>query len=382
MSDLDVDDYELGVDESRDELLGVQKDERVAIIRTSDRGGFRRCRRRWGWQSHLRGNLTTIESISPLWFGSGMHFAWEDMHGHQKYDHPKEAFVDYVRATRKAAKLSGLHLPHDWQELTQLGIGMLEYYADIWIPARDPLKTLIVDGKPQVEVNALVPIPIKSPHYDRVLYAVTLDRVVENEYGNIGIVDYKTAKRFQTHFFQTDPQISAYCWLGAQIYERPIDFFIYQQHRKDVPVPPRALATGGISTAKGQLTTHGLYRRSLINLYGAVLNAPKANVDYLNRLAEEEDENQDRFVRRDKIFRNAFQAESEGTKLLLELEEMLNPDLPLYPNPTRECGHMCSFSNACVSMDDGGDWEYELQIGFRQKDADFDHWRKYLPERT
>jgi hypothetical protein len=32
-------------------------------------------------------------------------------------------------------------------------------------------------------------------------------------------------------------------------------------------------------------------------------------------------------------------------------------------------------------MDDGSDWEYDLDISFRKKEADFDHWRKYLPER-
>jgi hypothetical protein len=31
-------------------------------------------------------------------------------------------------------------------------------------------------------------------------------------------------------------------------------------------------------------------------------------------------------------------------------------------------------------MDDGDDWEYELEVGFRQKDAVFDGWRAYLPQ--
>lgn len=379
--------FDFGIDPDREELTNdgppIDPKERVAIIRTSDRSGFRRCRRRWGWQSHLRGNLTSIENASPLWFGSGFHYALEDFHGLRKHSSAKEAFKAYARATHRMSKATNqpFLLPFDFLELVQLGYGMLDYYTDHWLVARDPLKTFVWRGKPQVEVHALIEVPFKSPHYDRVLYAVTIDRVVEDEMGGLWLVDYKTAKRIQTLFYQTDPQISAYCWIARQLYGRPITGFIYQQHRKDVPDDPRILSTGKVSTAPSLKTSHRHYRRTLINLYGDVLRAPKENVDYLNYLNEQEDDMKDRFIRRDKVYRNEHQAEAEGTKLLLELEEMLNPDLPLYPNPTRDCGPgMCSFHAACVSMDDGDDWEYELEVGFRQKDAVFDGWRNYLPQ--
>lgn len=373
--------FDFGVDPDLEELTGIKEGERVAVIRTSDRSNFRRCRRRWGWQSHLRGNLTPIESASPLWFGSGIHYALEDLHGPHKYRHSVDAFKAYVKATHGLAKArnNARLLPYDWPDLYKLGIGMLEYYQDLWLVARDPLQTFIVDGKPQVEVHALVPVPFETPHYDKIFYAVTLDRIIIDEHGGLWIVDYKTAKQIQTHFFQTDPQISAYCWIARQLYDRPISGFIYQQHRKTFPSEPAVLASGRISTSKNQLTSHRHYRKSLINLYGNVMNAPAENIDFLNRLVEQETDSADKFVRRDKVFRNEHQAETEGVKLMMELEEMLNPDLPLYPSPTRDCGHLCSFQSPCISMDDGGDWEYELQIGYQQKEAQFDNWREYLP---
>jgi len=377
----DNDPFDLGRDPERDELTGINYDDpRTAVIRTSDRGGFKRCRRRWGWQSHLRGNLTTIEGISPLWFGSGFHFALEDFHGAKAYSHPRLAFEDYVRATYKMEKAVGKRLPSNWPDLVLLGRGMLEYYADTWLVARDPLKTFVWQGRPQVEVNALVEIPFQNAFYDKVYYAVTLDRVVERDDGFLYIVDYKTAARIQTQFFQTDPQISAYCWLASRLYNRPIGGFIYQQHRKDVPDMPRILGDGTISISRQQLTTHRLYRKALINHYGEVLKAPAENVELLNWLNSIESPEQDRYIRRDTVYRNQHQVEAEGVKLLMELEEMLNLDIPLYPNPTRECGNMCHFNNACVSMDDGGDWAEELRIGFKPKEADFDSWRKFLPQ--
>jgi len=374
--------FDFGADVKLEEITGVLVNGRTAIIRTSDRGNFKRCRRRWHWSSHLRQNLTSKESASPLWYGSGFHFAMEDFHGLREYSHPVEAFEAYVKATYAQVKGSNRLLPSDWPELVQLGRGMLSYYADTWLVARDPLKTYIHEGRPQVEVNALIPLPIKHPDYDQILYGATLDRVVIDDDGWLWIVDYKTAKRIQTQFFQTDPQISAYCWLASQLYGKPIRGFIYQQHRKDVPIDPRVVGSGkvSISTAKGQLTTHRHYRRCLINLYGDVLNAPQENVDFLNWLNEQETSTQDKFVRRDFVYRNEHQIEAEGAKIMMEVPDMLNKDLPLYPNPTRECGHMCNFNSACISLDDGSDWEDELRMGFRMKDADFDSWRKYLPK--
>lgn len=372
--------FDFGADEKPDELVGITKQPRRAIIRTSDRNNFRRCRRRWHWSSHLRQNLTSIESASPLWYGSGFHFALEDFHGYRKYGHPVDAFDDYVRATYKMAKGDNRFLPVDWPELTKLGRGMLSYYADMWLQARDPLKTFWYKGVPQVEVNVHIPLPIQHPEFDEVLYGLTMDRVIEDDDGWLWIVDYKTAKQIQTQFFQTDPQISAYCWAASQLYGKPIRGFIYQQHRKDTPVDPRILGTGKISTAETQLTTHRHYRRSLINLYGDVESAPRENIDFLNWLETNETTNQDKFVRRDFIYRNAHQIEAEGTKILMEAEDMLNPDLPLYPNPTRECGHLCNFNYACIALDDGGNWEEDLKDSFRQKDASFDSWRAYLPK--
>ena len=52
-------------------------------IRTSDRRVFRRCLRKWDYQSSLRQNLTrkgTEQNIN-FWFGSAIHFCMEDYHG-------------------------------------------------------------------------------------------------------------------------------------------------------------------------------------------------------------------------------------------------------------------------------------------------------------
>lgn len=356
-------------------------EERVAVIRTSDRIGFKKCRRRWDWSSHLRGNLEPIRQANPLWMGVGVHFALEDFHNENVYESPRRAFLAYAYACKQH---NPNYLPMDWRELTKLSVGMMDYYP-IWLRSRDPLKTYVVDGIPQVEVNFKIDIPLDpellARHgYTSAVYSGTLDRVAIDDDNRLWIVEYKTAKTIQTHFYATDPQVSTYVWACEHVYDLPVAGVIYQQHRKDVPNLPRILKNGSLSCAAQQKTTHRLYRKAIIDHYESVDKAPAKIVDCLNNLAAEENEDYDDFIRRDKIYRNTKTSEAEAQKILLESVDMTNLDLSLYPNPTRDCAHMCPFLTSCVTLDDGGDWEYEMSLDFQKRDPNYDSWRTYLPK--
>lgn len=54
------------------------------------------------------------------------------------------------------------------------------------------------------------------------------------------------------------------------------------------------------------------------------------------------------------------QLHSFEVKLRMELEDMTNPHLPLYPNPTKDCSWGCPIQAACVALDAGEDWEQIL----------------------
>lgn len=371
---------------------GNEAPRRVAVIRTSDRISFKRCRRKWGFQSHLRHNLGPHQKASPLWFGSGIHFALEDFHGLQQFGttltgpSASESFKAYVRATYKQARDT---LPDDWKELTELGVHMMDYYQHQWLRYRDPLTTLVVDGIPQVEVNFRIPIPFDPEKlaawgYDEVVYSGTIDRVAIDEAGGLWLLEYKTAKAIASLHYQTDPQVGAYIWAARHIYpDYHINGVIYQQHRKQAPESPLVKTDGTLSTNKQMVTSHALYRDALIKLYGDIRKAPPLNIGFLNDLAKQEDTDplrgRDKFIQRDPIYRNEQSGDAEGAQILMEVEDMLNPDLPLYPNPTRDCAYMCSFLDVCVSMNDGSDWESELAQGFQPRETVYDSWRTYLP---
>lgn len=385
MSSADTDTWdptEWEADPRPSEEHAVDSAERVAVIRTSDRANFRRCRRRWGWSSHLRGNIGPKQNAAPLWMGTGIHFALEDCHGANVFGHPAAAFKAYVEATLIAARRDRNRLPADLEELTELSVGMLSYYWDEWLIGRDPLQTFFFNGVAQTEVNFRIELPWEPGKYgyDRVVYSGTLDRVIVDEHDQLWILEYKTAKSLQTLHYSNDSQISTYCFAGNLLYGRPIAGVIYQQHLKALPEEPRILSNGRLSQDKRQRITHRSLRRAIMNIYGDVSKAPLDYIDFLNYLATQEDMDRDKFVRRDRVYRNAQQCQAEAVKILMEVEEMLNPDLALYPNPDRTCQFMCPFNGACVSLDDGSDWQYELDILMAPRDKEYDTWRQYLPE--
>jgi hypothetical protein len=361
---------------------------RAAIIRTSDRANFKQCRRKWGWSSHLKMNLGPIHLAGPLWFGSAVHYALEDFHGYNRFGSAERAFKAYCIAT---AKNYVRDLPSDYLELYALGKALMHYYENYWLKYKPMDQTYWEDGVPQVEVNFEIPIPIdcsdivynhaKNLDIDTILYRGTIDKVAIDENGELWCGEYKTAKVVAVQHYKTDPQISAYMWAMAQIYQRPVAGILYHQFIKRLPEPPRILSSGKVSTAKNLTTSYPLYRERLIDLYGSVETAPNANIEYLWTLASAENEDRDKYIQRDKIHRTTQQVASQRDLIILELEDMLNPDLPLYPNPTRDCSRMCSFESPCVSIDDGADWEFELETDYTERDLKVDRlWRSRLPD--
>lgn len=355
---------------------------RTAVIRTSDRVSYRKCRRRWNWQSHLRGNLTSKQKASPLWLGTGFHFALEMFHAPDPiYSSPKLALQAYAKATHRESPMT---MPDDWREQLLLGISMVEYYEK-WLETREKMQTFIYKGIPQLEVNFRIPIPldenfVEDCGYDEVVYSGTIDRVAIDENGLLWLVEYKTAKQIQTGHFANDSQISSYCWAASNMYpEHLVAGVVYQQHRKDVPTAGRILQNGSVSSAANQKVTHRTYRDSLIEVYGDSGKFPAKCADLLNKLAVLETPDADAFIRRDKIFRNQHSWEAEGEKILMEASEMIDNRTLIYPNPTRDCDYMCPMKSACVSLDDGSDWEYELEAECTEREENYDRWRGYLP---
>lgn len=341
---------------------------KLYVVSTSDAILYKRCRRRWDFQSKNRQSLNPIGGVpsGPLWLGTGFHFALEDYYGYKLFKDPMEALRAYASAHKRR------DLPDDWEALVELGCGMFEYYTKYWLPQHgEVFETLWEEGPdgskvPQVEVNVRIPLDIPPPPgYDGVAYSTTYDRIAFDEHGRIIVVDYKTAgKAYEAGKLELDPQVSRYIWSARLLYGDRVEGAAWMQFLKAVPDAPEPLKNGELSVNKNQYTTHAIYRDTLIEYYGEV---PKKYIDFLNHLASLEHEDGDRYIRREIIYRNQTFADNEERKIFQEVDEMLREDLPLFPNPTRDCTWDCNYRAMCLAMDDGSDWEY-------MRDSEYEKW--------
>lgn len=409
-------------------------------VRTSGRRVFRRCLRKWGFQSSMKMNLQrkgTEQNIN-FWFGSGIHFAMEDYFGYNRFGDPIKAFQAYYAAFPEADR------PAAAGEHYYLGLGMLDYFKEWYKRHNQDLmfQTVWLDennqecapgtagARPLVEESFILGLDLKTwvrrdteqivntknkqlffdeeenCHYYLdageefnvtweqprvyvnevpVYYHGTLDRVVRDKHGRWWIMDWKTAKGADTNKLDTDDQISAYMWAAEQWFGHPIHGFVYVQLTKDVAQPPKRLVNGTLSVDKKQKTTYALLKAELIKDYGEVRKAPSTMITFLNHLAAAEAPEGDRFIRWDLVTRTQEQKVSTYNHIIAEVSMMIQPDLYLFPNPTRDCIWDCPFRDACLMMDRGQEKEAKewLDLEFEQRprgeDGNLDPWRENIP---
>ena len=397
-------------------------------IRTSDRRTFRRCLRKWDFQSSLRGNWQHIgtEQNINFWFGSAIHFSMEDYHGENKFGDPRKAFWAYYQA------FPADELPMGAEAHYELGMAMLSYYLT-WYKRHNDVagfETALVDPETHQLYN-----PHQVKKTDKMEYAVeqsfilslntyvavdangnirkaffnvqdpscisftyngvecnivpicyhgTMDRIVCDKYGRYWVLDYKTAKGADTNKLDTDDQISAYLWAFEKWFGIKPYGFIYLQLTKEAVQEPKRLKNGELSVDKKQKTTYSLLKQEIINDYGTVNAAPSKLIQFLNHMASIESPEGDRFIRWDFVKRTPEQIKSTEEHIMGELHHMLWEDLYCYPNPTRDCIWDCPCRDLCLALDRKDETAVnEFMQNFEQRprneDGNLDPWRENIP---
>ena len=397
-------------------------------IRTSDRRTFRRCLRKWDFQSSLRGNWQHIgtEQNINFWFGSAIHFSMEDYHGENKFGDPRKAFWAYYQAFPTD------ELPMGAEAHYELGMAMLSYYLTWYKRHNDvtEFETALVDPETHqlynphqvkktdrmeyaVEQSFILPLStyvavdvngnIRKAFFNvqdpscisftykgvecdivPICYHGTMDRIVCDKYGRYWILDYKTAKGADTNKLDTDDQISAYLWAFEKWFGIKPYGFIYLQLTKEAVQEPKRLKNGELSVDKKQKTTYSLLKQEIINDYGTVNAAPAKLIQFLNHMASIESPEGDRFIRWDFVKRTPEQIRSTEEHIIGELRHMLWDDLYCYPTPTRDCIWDCPCRDLCLALDRKDEIAVnEFMQNFEQRprneDGNLDPWRENIP---
>lgn len=202
------------------------------MLRTSERGTFRRCR--WLWWLEFEDVHKPAVPLPPLRFGQIMHKSLARYYkpGTKRGPRPWILFEqEYERELKQQAafgfKVEDLEADEKWAEAGDLGQAMLKHYVDRYgsdeewevLVTEQPFKVLVY--KPWTYDPNHPPSAQKEaePWF---WYVGILDGVWRNRRTKyLRIVDHKTAKAIQLKYLSLDPQATAYWTWGLDwIYER------------------------------------------------------------------------------------------------------------------------------------------------------------------
>jgi len=167
-------------------------------------------------------------------------------------------------------------------------------------------------------------------------------------------------------FMDLDDQVGSYPWALRWELGLPVRGFVYHQQRKSFPEPPRqnkARRMGRLfSVDKSQSTDYNTYWNTVRE------QDQEAWIDglydeYIEFLKAEGPGFFDRRV----IFKSDEELISIGENISYEAAEMVNPNLPKYPNPGRFHCKTCAFRQPCMEKNRKGDYRYALATLFERK---------------
>lgn len=306
----------------------------------------------------------------PLEFGTAMHAAWATYYDPDLWHIPRTEIVDLMLSEflkvvneQKSRYLDlkqdlPYELEEEFNERVELGTEMIKHYCR-WAPT--------VDNFTPVKVEVEFEVPIKNPgtgaelrcecHGWPVVYQGRLDGIVRDQFGYYWVLEHKTAGQLQpTTFLPLDDQVGSYAWamreLGLQV--RGI---IYNEALKDWPEPPKRLKSPRLgrnySVNKNQRTTYEIYLQTLIDA-GEDISLYTEILEYLKELGNP-------FFRRSAVHRSDRELDDIGRRIYLETLDIIDPNLRIYPNPSRINCNGCSFREPCIMKQEGSDYDFILR---------------------
>lgn len=387
----------------------------VHSLHTSESKSFRACRRRWNWI--FREYWYPRTTAKPLEFGVAYHTAMEKFYTPELWDKPRdvvmalavqafrqkcqEQLMDYCVANNIAKRDIDPEVAADYEERMALGEGMIMYHAEEVSPALD------VDLIPR-KVEIGFEVPVTNPdtgeqlwckcdtcwnrwyHYNGTLgfdvdkgaygnggpewkglpvtYGGRIDAIFEGVDGRYWVVDWKTAAQLagdRDEFLLIDDQITRYCWALWNIGIR-IAGFIYHEQKKGFPEEPEPMQRRRLgclySVSRSQNTNYDLYYKTVAENDPVGLESGAYN-EFLEWLKENGGVFHQRFI----VHRNEAELKAAARNIYLEALEMINPDLPIYPNAGRFGCNTCAFRQPCIGVNQGEDFEYTLETMFDKR---------------
>jgi hypothetical protein len=326
--------------------VNLNRAKSLPIIRTTERRDFKRCPQRWWWR--WREGLVSRQISDPLWFGTGIHIALAHYYG-PGYKRRMD-FIDIWEDFCQNDPLSRLMLTESkddgasYMKARELGIIMLRGYHEFYEGDRD--WDVIYTEEP---FSVIIPDPDTGEPLVR--FVSTLDGVYRSKRSKkYALMEHKTAKAITTGHLTQDDQGGAYWAVANRILRDKgilgtgefITEVTYNFLRKAPPDPREKDALGRALNKDGSISK--------------VQPAPLFHRESVKRTIAK---------RRTQLERIAAET--------LAMNEFRYGNLPLYKNPTRDCGWDCDFKQMCELHDAGADWKEFKKAVFIKRDPYADH---------
>jgi hypothetical protein len=354
----------------------------------------------------------------PLWFGTGIHYALESYYHPILPLDPVEAFRTWYEYqwnggivteewlersydndpipvdengkpypdgvygnTWRVRGLRDIHpdpVHEEFEQHLDLGIGMMTFYKD-YAERNDHFVVVAAESKFSVPLGfEAIDHRTDSPNYGKKLEVHargTRDAILYNpDTERFGLMDHKTASVIGDDYFtklEMDEQVLTYFWASqyeAEVYDLPytrIDRVIYNVLRKVYPKPPTVLKDGLMPSLNRQeeSTTAEMFA-AYIDEAGIreIFDSNAKMQSYYNWLVQMGDNN---FIQRKSVTYNQAQVAASRMHYTMVAQEMLDPNLKIYPTPSGNytCTR-CQFRAPCLAADDGSDFVYMLADGY------------------
>jgi hypothetical protein len=314
---------------------------------------FRRCRRAWDFGARERQDYEPIERVQVFDFGEAMHDALDVYYFPGMWEWGRAivrplALAGFEKSMRRhrdaytqTGELSAGQI-QDWEQHLELGTAILTRYFD-WANEVDRFTPIQVAS----QFDIALPDPTNpdtgliTPEGRPLQYRVRIDLVVLDDHELYWLVE---------HRITSDPD-----WLDLEAL------------RLDEQALTRSWAWQLSFLAKLEGTIHNELRTAVPGAGDSAMEVravPGAGGVMTQRSTES--------FRRTHIPRTELEIERHGIAVALEMQDMTDPSLRIYPNPSWEHCSGCAYRPPCLAMTQGTDERPILEASYRKRvDVDF-----------
>jgi hypothetical protein len=323
---------------------------------------FKRCRRAWDFGSGARQNLEPLSPARVFDFDRAIRDALAVYYFPGMWEWNREivlplAIDGFLKSMQKQrdryAERRNLSAEQeqDWGRHLELGALLLSRYFQ-WAPAVDRFSPIRVET--QFEVN--VPDPLNpgqdlvSPEGVPIRYQGRVDLVAIDGSDAYWVVRHLVVEEKWSDIDQLllDQQSVSYCWAWENFFlGMKIAGVIYNELRKEISGKTDMQANASRAGA-------GVERR----VYAQSIREPGQAIKQQGN----------DFFRRTEVPRSRKELKNIGRQLALEILDMTDPGVRLYPNPSRENCAGCDYVTPCIAMNESASVSAILETSFRTRD--------------